>query len=80
MGGAIVADLDLEANGVAFVWRRITTGKRFDSHQISIVIDGNRFSQVIANGVRIRLITRSRGRNVSDRVAAFAYINGSCER
>ena len=78
MSRAIVADFDLEANGVTFGWCTIATSERFHRHQISIGFDDDSFFQVIANGGWIRLIARRSGGDIGQCVSAFANINGSC--
>ena len=79
MSRAIVTDFDLEADCVAFVGSAVATGKRLNGNQVSVIVDGNRFGQIIASGAWIRLIAHCGRGDVGDCVSALTDINGSRE-
>ena len=78
----IVGDFDLESHRVAFGRCTVAAGQRFNRDQIRVIIDNNGLTKVVTGGAWIRLIRHRRSCDISDRVAALAYINGTsqCQR
>ena len=77
LSGAIVGDFDQEGNDIAFGRCAVGTGECFDGDQVSFIIDDDFFFKIITGSTRIRLIARSRSRDIGDRVATLPYINGT---
>ena len=76
LSGTVVGDLNLEGDGVAFIWSCITTGKRLHGDQVGRVVDDNGLFKVVTDSGRVHLIASGRCRDVGDRVATLTCVNG----
>ena len=48
--GTVVGNCDVKGNGIPFLGSRISAGECFHSDQISRIVDGNGFNEVITRG------------------------------
>ena len=77
LSSTIVGDNDLEGDRIAFGRCTIATGKCFHGHQIRFIIDNDGLTKIVTGGAGIRLIAHRGGRDIGDRVAALADIDGA---